>query len=187
MLSNWLYNTLVVGDNGLADFSQISSDVFNDKMFYVGAYKQVTELVADLSDDKIVEEMMSSKTFLLNKKKLKEMLKLDDAKMLEHAESGMSVYDMLLTKKLAENIIFDDDVMPQTYTCIDGSDKSATDTSIPLSLVFSIDADLLEKISKVLDMDNKTIVNEVITELRQDEKMVCFKTTFNFLERIEAK
>lgn len=187
MLSNWLYNTLIIGENGLADFSQISSEVFNDKMFYVGAYKQITELVADLSDSKIVDEMLSSKTLLLDKKKLKEMLKLDDTKMLELAKSGMSVYDMLLTKKLAENVIFDDEVVPQVYTCIDGSDKSAIETSIPLSLVFSIDSDLLEKISKLFDMDNKTIVNEVITELKLDEKMACFKTTFSFLELIEAK
>ena len=156
-------------------------------MFYVGAYKQIKDLVADLGDPKIVEEMTASKTFLFNKKTLKEMSKLDDAKMLEHAEQGMSVYDMLLTKKLAENCIFDDEVAPQVYDCIDGSDKTAIDTTIPLSLVFSIDSDLLEKISKVLDMDNKTIVSEIIAELKLDDKMACFKTTFDFLERIEAK
>lgn len=187
LLSNWLYNTLVIGDEGIADFSKISDEVFNDKMFYIGAYNQVCNLVADLPDKRIVEEMISSKTLLLDKTKLKEMCNIDETKMAEFAKQGVSVYDMMLTKKLAENVIFDEDVMPTSYTCIDGSDDMATDLSIPISLVFSIDADLLDKISKVLDMDNTTIVKEIITEFEQDDKLKCFKNTFNFLELIDQK
>lgn len=187
VLSNWLYNTLVIGDNGIADFSQISSDVFNDKMFFVGAFNQMSNLVADLEDTRVVDEMMTSKTFLLDKTKLKDMLNLDEEKMKTLAEDGISVYDMMLTKKLAENCIFDEDVMPTEYTCIDGSDKTAQDTSIPLSLVFSVDSDLLEWIAKILNMDNTTIVKETIEELKKDDKLKCFKTTFNFLELIDKK
>ena len=186
LLSNWLYNTLITGQDGLADFSSISSDVFNDKMFYVGAYSQMEGLVADIDDERIINEMMESKTFLLNKTKLKEMMKLDETKMAELAEQGVSVYSMLLTKKLAENIIFDEDVVPTAYTCIDGSDKTATETSVPLSLVFSVDSDLLEKISALLDLSNTTIVATTIQELKQDEKMACFTSSFNFLERLDA-
>jgi hypothetical protein len=94
---------------------------------------------------------------------------------------------MLLAKKLAENVIFDDDVVPTSYTCIDGSDKTATETAIPLSLVFSVTADMLEEMSKLLDMSNTTIVKEVIDKLKLDEKMVCFKNTFNFLELIDSQ
>jgi len=187
LLSDWLYNTLVTGDEGIADFSKISTEVFNDKMFYVGAYKQVSSLVADINDDKIIEEMMESKTLLLNKVKLKEMLKLDDTKMGELAEQGVAVYDMLLTKKLAENIIFDEDVIPTNYTCIDGSDKTATEVSVPLSLVFSVNIDTLDKISNLLDMTNTTAVADTIAELKLDEKMSCFKSTFQYLELLEAK
>ena len=187
LLSNWLYNTLVTGEEGIADFSQMSSDVFNDKMFYVGAYNQVKELVADINDERIVEEMTGSKTFLLNKTKLKEVRNLNEDKMKELAETGVSVYSMILTKKLAENVIFDDDVIPTAYTSIDGANDKATDISIPLSLVFSVDSELLDKISNLLDMTNTTIVKEVIGEFKLDEKMACFTSTFNFLELIDAK
>ena len=187
LLSNWLYNTLITGEDGLADFSKISNEVFNDKMFYVGAYQQMCGLVADINDERVVNEMMLSKTFLLDRKKLKEMSKLDENKMKELAEQGISVYSILLTKKLAENVIFDEDVVPTSYTCIDGSDKNATDTSIPLSLVFSVDSDMLEKVGRILDMDDKTIVQDCITEFSQDDKMGCFKNTFNFLKLIDGK
>ena len=130
---------------------------------------------------------MNSKTFLLDKTKLKDMLNLDETKMKALAEEGVSIYDMMLTKKLAENCIFDEDVMPTEYTCIDGSDKTAQDTSIPLSLVFSVDSDLLEWIAKILDMDNTAIVKETIEELKKDDKLKCFKNTFNFLELIDKK
>ena len=132
LVSNWLYNTLVVGEDGIADFSQISSDVFNDQMFYSGAYKQVVDLVADINEQKLVDEMMDSKTILFNKPKLREMLKLNENKMKELAEQGESVYDMLLTKKLAENVIFDEDIIPTSYDCIDGDDKTAVQLTIPL-------------------------------------------------------
>ena len=62
VLSNWLYNTLVVGDSGIADFSQISSEVFNDNMFYVGAFNQMSNLVADLSDNRVVDEFQNIST-----------------------------------------------------------------------------------------------------------------------------
>ena len=187
LLSNWLYNTLVVGEDGIADFSKISSSVFNDKMFYVGAYQQMCNLVADINDPRVVDEMMLSKTFLLNRKKLKEMSKLDDTKMAELAEQGISVYSMILTKKLSENVIFDEDVVPTAYTCIDGSDKVATDTSVPLSLVFSVDSDMLDKISRILDLSDTTIVQTMIDEFLTDEKMMCFKNTFNFLKKIDQQ
>lgn len=187
LLSNWLYNTLIVGPEGIADFSTISDEVFNDKMFFVGAYKQISDLVANINDERIVNEMMESKTLLLDRKKLKEMLKIDETKMKELAEAGVGVYDMLVAKKLAENVIFDEDIVPETYTVIDGSDKTATDLTIPISLVFSIDSDLIGKIEALLDMSNTTVVNDTITELQQDDKMKCFKTSFDFLKAIDAK
>lgn len=187
LLSNWLYNTLIVGPEGIADFSTISNEVFNDSMFYVGAYKQVSALVADINDERIVNEMVESHTFLLNRQKLKDMLKLDDTKMKELAEQGVGVYDMLVAKKLAENTIFDEDVIPDTYTVIDGSDKSGTDITIPISLVFSIESDLIGKIERLLDMNDATVVSETIAELQLDSKMACFKNSFDFLSRIDSK
>lgn len=187
LLSNWLYNTLIIGPEGIADFSQISDDVFNDSMFYVGAYKQILGLVADINDERIINEMVDGRTLLLNRVKLKEMLKLDDTKMKELVEQGVGVYDMLVAKKLAENTIFDEDVVPDVYEVIDGSDKSASDITIPLSLVFSIDSDLLTKISSLFDMDDATVVPTIIAELQLDKKMSCFRNSFDFLARIDAK
>ena len=186
LLSDWLYNTLITGPEGLADFGTISDEVFNDKMFFVGAYKQISELVADINDPRVVTEMMESKTFLLNRHKLKEMASLDDTKMKGLAEQGVAVYNMLVAKKLAENTIFDEDVVPDSYSCIDGSDQKAIDMSIPLSLVFSVDGDLLGKMARLLDMSDTTIVFDTITEISKDSKMSCFKTSFDFLTRIDS-
>lgn len=186
LLANWLYNTLIVSADGVADFSTISTDVFNDKMFYVGAYRQITGLVADINDPRIITEMMESKTFLLDRHKLKEMFSLDETKMKDLAEQGVAVYDMLVAKKLAENTIFDEEIVPESYSVIDGSDHKAVDMSVPLSLVFSVDSDLLDRVSRLLDMSDTTIVSETLTELSKDEKMSCFKTSFSFLSRIDA-
>ena len=186
LLSNWLYTTLITGPEGIADFGQISEEVFNDSMFYVGAYKQILNLVADINNEKIINEMIESRTLLLDRVKLKETLKFDDIKMKELADQGVGVYDMLLTKKLAENIIFDEDVVPDVYEVIDGSNHTTSDITIPLSLVFSIDSDLLTKISNLFNMDDKTVVPNTITELQLDSKMKCFKISFGFLSRIDA-
>ena len=62
LLSNWLYTTLITGPEGIADFGQISEEVFNDSMFYVGAYKQILNLVADINNEKIINEMIESRT-----------------------------------------------------------------------------------------------------------------------------
>jgi hypothetical protein len=185
-LANWLYNTLIVGPEGIADFSTISDGVFNDKMFFVGAYKQISDLVADLSDPRIVTEMMESKTLLLDRHKLKEMFSLDETKMKSLAEQGVSVYSMLVAKKLAENTIFDEDIVPESYTTIDGTDKSASDLSVPISLVFSVDSDLLDRISRLLSLNDTTIVSETLAELAKDDKMGCFKNSFEFISRIDS-
>lgn len=186
LLASWLYDTLIIGPEGVADFSTISTDVFNDKMFFVGAYKQITNLVADITDPRIITEMMESKTFLLDRHKLKEMFSLDETKMKGLAEQGVAVYDMLVAKKLAENTIFDEEIVPDSYSVIDGSDAKAVDVSVPLSLVFSVTGDLLDRMSRLLDMKDTTIVTDTITELLQDEKMSCFKNSFSFLSRIDA-
>lgn len=186
LLSNWLYNTLIIGPEGIADFSAISDEVFNDKMFFVGAYKQISNLVANINDDRIVTEMMESKTLLLDRQKLKDMLKIDETKMKDLAEQGVGVYDMLVAKKLAENVIFDEDVVPDVYTVIDGSDKTASELTIPIPLVFSIDSDLIGKTEALLDMSNMTIVPETIDEILKDDKMGCFKSSLEFLKIIDA-
>lgn len=185
LLSKWAYENLVVGPDGIADFSSISNEVFNDHMFHVGAYKQICNLMADINDSRIVSEMMESGTLLLDKSKLRDMLNLDETKMKELADSGASVYDMLLTKKLAEQTIFDDAVMPASYSCIDGSDHTATDISIPLSLVFSVDLETINKISSLLDLDNLTSVSDTVSDLLLDDKLACFRNTFDFIKRVE--
>jgi hypothetical protein len=186
LVANWLYNTLIVGEEGIADFSSISNEVFNDNMFYVGAYKQVSRLLADLNDERILNEMMDSKTLLFNKKELKEIGSLDEEKMKLLLEDGVSIFDIMVTKKLAENTMFDENVMPTSYTVIDGSDKKATELTVPLSMVFAVDGDTLDGVSKLLDLDDTTIVSDTIKQLKLDDKLKCFKTTFDFIEKIEV-
>lgn len=187
LLSNWLYNTVVVGDNGIANFDNIPSDVFTDKLFFLGAFKQFeNNLSANVADDKILNEMMESKSFLLNKSYLKQVSHLNEEKMAKMVEEGHSVYELLLGKKLSESVIFDDEVMPTSYSCLDGSDNSAQDETIPMHLVFTVDTDTLERMEKLLDLDNKTIVDEVITHLKTDEKFKNFSTTFDLLKRLET-
>ena len=187
LLSNWLYKEVVTGPNGIADFSNIPSDVFTDKLFYLGSYKQFHEhLSADIKDDKILNEMMESKSFLLNKSYLKSVSNLNEDKMKDMIEKGHSVYELLLGKKLSESVIFDDEIMPTSYSSLDGSGNSAQDDTIPMHLVFSVDSDTLDAMSKLLDLDNKTIVNEVITELKKDDKFKTFNTTFDLLKRLDT-
>jgi hypothetical protein len=102
------------------------------------------------------------------------------------AEQGVSVYSMLVAKKLAENTIFDEEIVPESYTTIDGSDKNASDLSVPISLVFSVDSELLDRISRLLSLNDTTIVGETLAELAKDEKMSCFKNSFDFLSRIDS-
>lgn len=186
VLSTWVYDTLITGSNGIADFSTISDEVFNDKMFYTGAYQQLCSLVADINNPSIIQEMVESKTFLLDRKKLKEMLNINESKMKSLAEAGVSIYSMLVAKKLAEQTVFDEYVTPTEYTVIDGSDKSTTDITVPLSFVFSIESALLDTISDLLDLKNKTIVSKTIAELQKDPKLTCFKDTFTLLSKLDT-
>jgi len=187
LLSNWLYNTVVTGDNGIANFDSIPNDVFTDRLFYLGAYQQFQNcLSANIKDEKILAEMMESRSFLLNKSYLKSVSNLNEEKMAKMVEEGHSVYSLLLGKRLSENVIFDDDVMPDSYSCLDGSDNSAQDDTIPMHLVFSVDSETLDRMEKLLDLDNKTIVDEVLVELKKDEKFKTFSTTFELLKRLET-
>jgi hypothetical protein len=187
LLSNWLYNTVVVGDNGIANFDNVPSDVFTDKLFFLGAFKQFeNNLSANIGDKKILDEMMESKSFLLNKAYLKQVSHLDEEKMAKMVEEGHSVYELLLGKKLSESVIFDDEVMPSSYSSIDGSDNSAQDETIPMHLVFNVDSDTLSMMEKLLDFNNNTIVDEVITHLKTDEKFKNFSPTFDLLKRLET-
>lgn len=186
LLSNWLYKEVVTGANGIANFDSIPSDVFTDKLFTIGAYQVFSKnLSADISDEKNLNEMMESKSFLLNKSYLKSVSNLNEEGMAKMVEEGHSVYELLLGKKLSESVIFDDEVIPDSYSCIDGSDKSAQDNTIPMCLVFSIDSNTLDMMSNLLDLSNTTIVDDVITELKKDEKFKTFDTTFDLLRRLE--
>ena len=186
LLSNWLYNTVVVGPNGIANFDNIPADVFTDKLFFLGAFKQFeNNLSANIGDEKILNEMMESKSFLLNKSYLKQVSHLNEEKMVKMVEEGHSIYELLLGKKLSESVIFDDEVMPTSYSCLDGTDNSAQDETIPMHLVFTVDSDTLERMEKLLDLDNKTIVDEVVMHLKTDEKFKNFSTTFDLLKRLE--
>lgn len=185
-IADWIYTTLVTGsDDSLADFSKLSSEVFNDQMFFAGAFEQIQNLMADINDEKIVEEMINAKTFLLDKKPLLQMKNMSEEGMAKMAEEGHSVYSLLFGKKLAENIVFEEDFMPTEYTCIDGSDKKAAETTVPLHMVFTIDSILLEQVSKLLDMDNTTIVSETIDKFLTDPKLSCFANTFRFMQMVE--
>lgn len=186
LLSNWLYNELVTGPNGIANFDSVPSDVFTDRLFYLGAFKQLKDrLSANIEDESICKEMMESKSFLLSKAYLKLVSNLNEEGMAKMIEEGYGVYELMLGKKLAENIIFDDDVMPTSYTTLDGSDTTANEATIPMHLVFSMDSDTLTKMENLLDLSNTTIVKSVITELQKDIKFRSFTTTFDLLYRLE--
>lgn len=188
MLSNWVYNTLVTGsEESLADFSGLSEDVFNDKMFFMGAYKQMEKLVADISDETIVSEMLDAKTFLLSKKPLLQVKNLSEEGMKAMSEAGESVYSMLFAKRLAENIMFEEDLMPTTYTCVDGSDKNTSNTTVPLQMVFSIDSNTLDGISRLFDFSDTTAVSDTIANFLTDPKLECFKSSFSFMQLIESQ
>jgi hypothetical protein len=179
---------LITGsDESLADFSKLSSEVFNDNMFFAGAFQQIKKLTANIDNERVINEMLSAKTFLLDKAPLLQMKNLSEEGMKKMSEEGHSVYSILFGKKLAENIVFEEDFMaaPAEYTCIDGSDKKTTDTTVPLHMIFTMDSEKLEQISKLLDFENTTIVSETIDKFLTDPKLTCFTPTFNFMKLVE--
>lgn len=181
IFSNWVYNSILTGDEGIANFDTLSSTIFNDKLFFEASYKQVMDLI-DMGEESL-NEVFDSKSLIFDKQKLRETKNLSDEGMKKSMEDGESIFSLFFRKKLAENILFDEDVLPTSYDSID-YDPSSKAQSIPATMVFSLDGDTLDKISNVLNLENTSAVQETIDFLLADEKLQCYSNTLNIISKL---
>ncbi len=185
--ADWLYKTILIGatpDEGILQFSGVSDEIFNDKLFYNSALAEVFNICPSTFND----QMFDDKVIYLDKEALRSCKTLSDEGMKNSIKSGqLTLFSFMVKKTLAKNILFEEDVIPDTYTDIDGFNvNSNTSNMVPVSLIFSLDVDYLNNIFRLLTLDDTTITNEVILELEKDSKFDCFSNTLNLIKTLDS-
>lgn len=182
VFSNWVYKNLIVHpENGIATFDHLPEMPFQDKMFYAGAYEQISQFLVPPAEQYLAE-IKSTRTLLLQKDVLKNLKNLNENKIRQMMsdDPDISSYTLLVGQRLGQSVLFDD-VMPDVYTSIDTSDSAGGGGTLPLHLVFSLDSDTLQEISDLLDMTNTTAVDDSLTKLRQEPYLSGYEKTFNLI------